>query len=1022
MQDNEEFDSSEVLQKAGKGAKNAAQKAKQAGQNLKAFIKKMATSRVFRWTVIIIAASIVQIILIASFYYVITGDKSNNATSSLESALGNTIGELDTDIINPTIKLDIEKDATTGDYYYAINYNDITEEEIEDVKEFLLSNNITDLSEANINFIVALVKNGYKLEKYGNEETLKLLFLFYKSQIASESLDLRKDTTVPLPNISLEDNKIQGIVKIQRTNIVNNGGNLTDNKTQLTYIPKSEFDAKKNDENINKYFSLNNDNLLVATVKKTSTEYVYEDGYTGDKEENKNIVETTNFNGEEGVAYKNLISKYGMTYPLLVNLMVYLEDTEFCENLANSVCKNEVILGLQEEEIVTITKEKYQCTETDKLYYDLNGKLKGTYTTTGETIEVLNESKIKWNRILQIRNENGWEQGTNKEQIGTDEDGSFKWEYNGYKWTLSYLKQYESIWYIAKLTKKQLGAQAEKTIDVNREPITFTGKAYTAEEERGPYAIDKSTTITYNQCTFGLLKISNWALEYERVYSVYTETVEGPTYQQVITNGDIENNSPDDETEDYHDYPKIELSKEEIGKNEYIEKCREEVNNKEEFSSSIWVFPDTKSTLYTKTNRILQPIEYIYEKHTKTKVEAEPIKIIKETPEDENGFLYYYSKSERAKDRTDARAMLFEQLEKNAGTVDMVNTIKYLLYKYDGQDYGVTELEISWPDLILNNEFVNVGISSFLEYQYQFSHSGPSAPMSANGKYYKMYGDGSGNPTIGNADLQWKSQWENFKKPGKVSNDGVTDIQVSNVADWVNKQFGTNGPNYTGRNSDIDNKNIYIEKELVDEVGENVWKTWKDLVDRKTEGLELSMQQKYALYLLAGGRGGNGFNWDKFREIYARYEKDSPEQLKAIWDEWWWNQGIKKDSLFGVIKGQDAMFETYVKGTMNFQEPWTPNWMSEQGKGVAGRKYYVFYTEEQLDFFNNSRLDTARKGNHDQEIFTYEGSNNIVNTVITLARAKLGCPYTNDYPGRIGPNSFDCSGLIYWLYNENCRN
>lgn len=190
MQDNEEFDSSEVLQKAGKGAKNAAQKAKQAGQNLKAFIKKMATSRVFRWTVIIIAASIVQIILIASFYYVITGDKSNNATSSLESALGNTIGELDTDIINPTIKLDIEKDATTGDYYYAINYNDITEEEIEDVKEFLLSNNITDLSEANINFIVALVKNGYKLEKYGNEETLKLLFLFYKSQIASESLDL----------------------------------------------------------------------------------------------------------------------------------------------------------------------------------------------------------------------------------------------------------------------------------------------------------------------------------------------------------------------------------------------------------------------------------------------------------------------------------------------------------------------------------------------------------------------------------------------------------------------------------------------------------------------------------------------------------------------------------------------------------------------------------------------------------------------------------------------------------------
>lgn len=47
MQDNEEFDSSEVLQKAGKGAKNAAQKAKQAGQNLKAFIKKNGNKESF---------------------------------------------------------------------------------------------------------------------------------------------------------------------------------------------------------------------------------------------------------------------------------------------------------------------------------------------------------------------------------------------------------------------------------------------------------------------------------------------------------------------------------------------------------------------------------------------------------------------------------------------------------------------------------------------------------------------------------------------------------------------------------------------------------------------------------------------------------------------------------------------------------------------------------------------------------------------------------------------------------------
>lgn len=46
--------------------------------------------------------------------------------------------------------------------------------------------------------------------------------------------------------------------------------------------------------------------------------------------------------------------------------------------------------------------------------------------------------------------------------------------------------------------------------------------------------------------------------------------------------------------------------------------------------------------------------------------------------------------------------------------------------------------------------------------------------------------------------------------------------------------------------------------------------------------------------------------------------------------------------------------------------------------------------------------------------------NDTVSKIIALAKSKIGCRYTNDYPGRIGPNSFDCSGLIYWLYKVNC--
>lgn len=44
-------------------------------------------------------------------------------------------------------------------------------------------------------------------------------------------------------------------------------------------------------------------------------------------------------------------------------------------------------------------------------------------------------------------------------------------------------------------------------------------------------------------------------------------------------------------------------------------------------------------------------------------------------------------------------------------------------------------------------------------------------------------------------------------------------------------------------------------------------------------------------------------------------------------------------------------------------------------------------------------------------------SNEIANKVIQLAKSKMGCPYTQG-TGRKGPNSFDCSGLVWWCYKQ----
>ncbi|MCT3284296.1 peptidoglycan endopeptidase, partial [Lactiplantibacillus pentosus] len=37
-------------------------------------------------------------------------------------------------------------------------------------------------------------------------------------------------------------------------------------------------------------------------------------------------------------------------------------------------------------------------------------------------------------------------------------------------------------------------------------------------------------------------------------------------------------------------------------------------------------------------------------------------------------------------------------------------------------------------------------------------------------------------------------------------------------------------------------------------------------------------------------------------------------------------------------------------------------------------------------------------------------------SVVALAKTKLGDPYTTSQSGRLGPDSFDCSGFVYYLY------
>lgn len=257
-------------------------------------------------------------------------------------------------------------------------------------------------------------------------------------------------------------------------------------------------------------------------------------------------------------------------------------------------------------------------------------------------------------------------------------------------------------------------------------------------------------------------------------------------------------------------------------------------------------------------------------------------------------------------------------------------------------------------------------ISNLQAYLRQFSHEG-EAPMSSDGKYYKMYGDGVGWPTIGNADLQWKSHQSKFARPGKVLQNGE-EKTVENVQNYVNG-FLTRGSDAEYSNDEIEAMNIYVEKELVDEIGSSVCETYYNTVLNSIGSIELSDQQLFALTAISYNFGHlpdrNGYTFEK---VYfagaAQYEINSWEHNRFIWDNWWSYLG---GGAAGHIPARDAAFETYVKGVYDFS--------TSPAGTVFNRSYYIYYTQEQLDMFdyapNKPITRDINNQTHEIEIFTY---------------------------------------------------
>lgn len=343
---------------------------------------------------------------------------------------------------------------------------------------------------------------------------------------------------------------------------------------------------------------------------------------------------------------------------------------------------------------------------------------------------------------------------------------------------------------------------------------------------------------------------------------------------------------------------------------------------------------------------------------------------------------------------TTSPSNIFYLLQQNENTQKLEQIMRYIIYKLSGMDYGVTEADL---EFLLNDSFIQYTATTNLSnYLRQFSHS-TRAPRTPDGKYYLMYGDGVGWPTIGDADLQWKSHYDKFNISGKVFENGV-EKEVPNIAEYVKGYLGSHDATYT--DTEIYQMQIYIEKKIVDDIGSQVQQKYYQAVENAVDGLNLSKQQIFALVTIDYNFGSLPVrNGKTFKQTYEAglelYKEGSWEHNRYIWDNWWCALG---GGAPGHIPARDAAFETYVKGVFDFSK-------SDAG-GVFSRGYYIYYTTEQLAKFDYApQKQITRTAGNEQEIFTLEQS--------------AGTYESNNSDSRVKGYYTSTSGRKFTVLNQN---
>ena len=799
-------------------ADNTKNKVKKIKKVFEFFKKHPLLAKVLFW----VALAIIIIMLLVCIIYSVDKNAFSEATMS--------VNEIKTNIQNLNAGTEdgeegegsyLHSGATLVDGTYSLIYGyteDEKKENVDKMKKILAKKNIEINSNQCLLFLYALQESrkdeGFDILSY-NKDKLEAMYMFFKAEIATSSLDLRskdemykededgnlvynypENSIVPIykdeknkekmgygkdsyNEDDYTDDTVYGTIRVQR--VTYNEETATSGEigitSYLTYLQYEEFmnliNAK--DNSVLNYFTIDEEfNLIVAGWNSTSVKYELSDfeNYTAEEQEQMNIEydekeeEESNYNVYKyrSIPYQDYINKYAMTFDFLMALLATTDDEDFCKELAKTAESSYIVITLQEEFSTTTTTTDTDHVENEKIYAIIDEAQ--CIGTNNEEIVASGNISTQGKTAEQLKNEYHWAEGENKTSTGSASGSSWygKWTWT-YKESDSVKIKYElkatnnGIEYFKYSKSTTKGKQKQATArnlfitqdrKLQKDGLTALNfeRNWTAEGGFESAELDtlngytkvitkkyhvSGTTVTEaNSYKMEITEVDNWYEYYKKTYSEIEpeptgfpeteqdEKLENYRETRVITEeGEI---NAIDYIGEISKEEKERVVKETIGQ-EDLTKMKFNIKKLTEYYygyGNEHIITGSSGTRYKKGGIEREEVKIKVQKGNDTayltisadaifsekddkeedkedKEEDDKKEVVYDTTDEyTNGFLNVYDKYEEAQQALNSiDEWTYEMLDSVKGTINTTNLLKYLLFLYDGTDFGVTDYDLT---------------------------------------------------------------------------------------------------------------------------------------------------------------------------------------------------------------------------------------------------------------------------------------------------------------------------------------